>query len=396
MLFSFNFYSSLLLVIICNGLLYTVLLFINAIRGEKANGWLALFTALCMFYITPWMLGFAGWYDDPGYRELIFYIPFTHTFFIGPVFYFYLQSFLNPAFRLRRKSLVHLLPGLLYILYNIVVVVTDKLILDKVYFLAEGSDLEFDTWYKVTGWLSMAIYFILSARYYTQFREIMTNTVSFADALLFRWLKEALNAFVAMLAIKIIYTTFFILYPEFENYTTSWWFYFFFGCIAVYVAIKGYNSRAATAQPYLVEHDTVLLLGRDNSEPEDELLLNDNSKANVEGPPPAEWQAAIEATMKGGAYQNPELTLPLLAKSLSSNSATISRAINYYFGLNFNDYINSLRVEAVKTALNDKLHHQQTLLAIALDNGFNSKATFNRAFRKHTGVTPTEYIKSLI
>jgi AraC-like DNA-binding protein len=59
---------------------------------------------------------------------------------------------------------------------------------------------------------------------------------------------------------------------------------------------------------------------------------------------------------------------------------------------NFNDYINELRIEEfIKLFKSDK-GRQFTMLSIALDSGFNSKATFNRAFKKIKGCSPKEYL----
>jgi AraC-like DNA-binding protein len=52
-------------------------------------------------------------------------------------------------------------------------------------------------------------------------------------------------------------------------------------------------------------------------------------------------------------------------------------------------------VEEVKRLLQNGEHTRQTLLGIAMDAGFNSKASFNRVFKKLSGRTPTEYISSL-
>lgn len=87
--------------------------------GKQSAIWLSLFVFLCALYICPWMLGFAGWYDTQPYRDIIFYIPFSQQLFIGPLLYFYIQSLLNPDFRLTRVTALHLLPGMLYILYNL-------------------------------------------------------------------------------------------------------------------------------------------------------------------------------------------------------------------------------------------------------------------------------------
>ena len=99
MLFEFGFYSSLLLISFSQGIIYSVLLFVKAIQtGNKSNYWLSLFVFLCSLYIAPWMLGFAGWYDTQPYRDFLFYMPFQHLLFIGPIIFFYTQSLLNSSF----------------------------------------------------------------------------------------------------------------------------------------------------------------------------------------------------------------------------------------------------------------------------------------------------------
>lgn len=94
-------------------------------------------------------------------------------------------------------------------------------------------------------------------------------------------------------------------------------------------------------------------------------------------------------------YTNPELSLTQLAKHLQSNPSFISKIINQGFGVNFNDFVNQYRILAVQRQLKTGQHQTQTLLAIAYECGFNSKATFNRAFKKSTGQIPQDYIKSL-
>ena len=95
-------------------------------------------------------------------------------------------------------------------------------------------------------------------------------------------------------------------------------------------------------------------------------------------------------------YKDPALTLTDLAKKLGTNAAVVSKAVNQNFNMNFNDFINFYRIEHVKLAFQNKEHLASTLLGIAFDSGFNSKATFNRAFKKHLGVSPKDYIQSLV
>jgi hypothetical protein len=49
------------------------------------------------------MLGFAGWYDNQPYRDILFFTPFQHVLFIKPTIYWYTQSLLNADFRFSKK-----------------------------------------------------------------------------------------------------------------------------------------------------------------------------------------------------------------------------------------------------------------------------------------------------
>ena len=90
-------------------------------------------------------------------------------------------------------------------------------------------------------------------------------------------------------------------------------------------------------------------------------------------------------------YLNPQLTLNDLSKNLGVNSAVLSYAINNGFEKNFNDFVNEFRIGEVKAKLRTGEAENLTLLGVAFECGFNSKATFNRAFKKFTGVSPKEY-----
>ena len=62
---------------------------------------------------------------------------------------------------------------------------------------------------------------------------------------------------------------------------------------------------------------------------------------------------------------------------------------------NFFDYVNNYRVEEFKKLVNDPAKKDDKLIFLAYDAGFNSKSTFNTAFKKFTGQTPSDYRNSL-
>ncbi len=409
--FEFGFYSSLLLIFFVHGLVYALLLYRKSIHNDTTSGkWLSAFLILCILYICPWMLGFAGWYDNQPYRDIIFYTPFLHLFFIGPVIFFYVQSLLNPSFIFSKKHWLHLLPGMLYLLYSIVVVVTDKLVLQRYYFLADGVDKDFDNWYQLTGFVSMLLYFLISLRYFNLYKKLMMQVVSYADVLLFRWVKNFLYAFLIMLLIKFI---FFVggCIPAFSRlrYAGPWWEYFSFSIVFYYIAITGYSNSVQTKIPFklnLLGYTSSLLLpaavnaaSKSSLIEEAEIIEIETEQAapNKEDEPLlTEWKPKILRLIKEEkAYEDAELSLTQVAKLLQTNPSIISKVINQGFALNFNDFVNHYRIESVKEKLKAGEQKIQTLLGIAYDCGFNSKATFNRAFKKSTGLSPKEWMQHL-
>lgn len=93
-----------------------------------------------------------------------------------------------------------------------------------------------------------------------------------------------------------------------------------------------------------------------------------------------------------------DLTLGQLARRLGTNSSALSAALNAHNDMNFALFVNGLRVEAMCERL--RAHAADSaaspnLLEMALDCGFGSKATFNRAFKRHTGQTPRAWLRML-
>ena len=408
MYFQFGLRSSLLLIFFVHGLVYSILLFRKGVLNETTSDkWLSIFLFLCVLYISPWMLGFAGWYDTQPYRDILFYMPMQHLFLMGPVIFFYVQRLLNPSFKFGKKEWLHLLPGVVYIIYSIIMVVVDKLILKKYYFLADGRDRDFDAWYQYCGFASMLFYFLISMRYYGLYKKLMLQVISYADMVLFKWVRNFLFAFLSM---QILQITFFILSkinPFFGEYIGTWWYFFIFSIIFYYIAITGYSNSIQTKVPFKLNflHYKPTLLLRESSiinsteennffreaqlikiEEEQEEIKEDSFLLN-------EWKPKIEILLtRDKIYEDPELSLTHMAKLLKTNPSIISKVVNQGFKMNFNDLINFYRVEAVKEKLIAGEQKLQTLLGIAFDCGFNSKATFNRAFKKFAKVTPKEWL----
>lgn len=92
-------------------------------------------------------------------------------------------------------------------------------------------------------------------------------------------------------------------------------------------------------------------------------------------------------------FLNSDLTLDELARKLNSNRTYISQLINDNFATNFSSYINEYRISEAKELFTNPLFKNLTIEAIAQKVGFNSKSSFNTAFKKVTGLTPSSFVE---
>lgn len=100
----------------------------------------------------------------------------------------------------------------------------------------------------------------------------------------------------------------------------------------------------------------------------------------------------LMAAMKEGAYRQPGLTISALAEQLDTPEHRLRALINKRLGhRNFSAFLNRYRIAEAREKLANREDVDLPVLTIAMDLGYNSLPTFNRAFRAETGTTPSEY-----
>ena len=106
----------------------------------------------------------------------------------------------------------------------------------------------------------------------------------------------------------------------------------------------------------------------------------------------AQYRERLHACMRfEKPHLDPSLTVDDLARRLAVPSWQLSKVLNTEVGMNFFHFVNAYRVEEAKRLLEDPSCNRITMLRLLHDVGFNSKSTFNEAFKRHTGMTPSEY-----
>jgi AraC-like DNA-binding protein len=97
---------------------------------------------------------------------------------------------------------------------------------------------------------------------------------------------------------------------------------------------------------------------------------------------------------KSKSYLKSNLTLTDLAEELQLNPKHLSQVLNEGFNENFYKFVNRYRVEEAKQLLHNSFE-KFSITGIAYEAGFNSKSTFNKAFKEYTGYSPSEYVKRI-
>lgn len=98
---------------------------------------------------------------------------------------------------------------------------------------------------------------------------------------------------------------------------------------------------------------------------------------------------------KDKPYQSPDFTIKKLALTVNTNETYVSIALNKIGNYNFSTLTNKYRIDQVLEEFKMNNHHKYTVIFIYSRAGFNHQSTFNRIFKKHTGSSPTAYIKKL-
>jgi AraC-like DNA-binding protein len=336
----------------------------RALHNRTANRTMAALLLVLAGIITPWLIGFAGFYDK--WRWLTF-APLQITLAVGPLFWLYVYALVTGDWPQKAKR--HLvLPTTQFLFYFCSFLLPMPL---KEWW-ADTIGLPVDI---ITGLIliaGLACYGWASLQLLQRYRKALADARSDDHRYAARWLQAALIALFLMLIIWTIYLFWDLISPL--GYKGLMGLYVAIAIFALYLGIEAWRH---TALPF----PTV-----ESLKPAVDTL-----------PPSKDWKALGEGWVQklrdAGWDQDPELSLPLLARRLGTNTGHLSRAINEGLGQSFSDLVNGLRARRVAAMIDED--RKDDLLDLALEAGFSSKASFNRAFSAALGMPPSAYRKRL-
>ncbi|HXM07559.1 MAG TPA: AraC family transcriptional regulator, partial [Candidatus Acidoferrum sp.] len=287
--------------------------------------------------------------------------PFGITLAYGPLLYLYVARITSDG--LPRYWWTNLLPAAVQLAYYCVVFV--QTLPFKNAFDGRIHEPIVDPVETVLTLVSLCAYLYAAWVQYVRYERWLAQSKSAARVGELRWLRTFLIVFSA----TIVFDAGFEAYSQLIHrlsYLQFFALYLWFAAVAYYLALEGWRNSSRT---YVLP----------------KLRTSVKKSALVTEAEAALWLDTVRRTEY---WRDPELTLPLLAERMQIAQGQISRFVNDGLGVNFSETINRLRVDAVADRLRDPTESRD-ILTIAFDCGFNSKASFNRAFKQYTTVTPT-------
>ena len=228
-------------------------------------------------------------------------------------------------------------------------------------------------------------YIVLSLRLFYKYRKAMLANFSTIDARDFKWVKQMLIGTLVVACLDEFLSIYELAVGEL-NWDTQ-----YVTAVAVIVLI-GYLGYYGVNQTKILLPDFLIR----ETNPSSNTTEKSSTVAVLSTLESEALQTRLETTLLSEKpYLDEELTLGKLAKMVHTTDKKLSALLNQQMNTTFYDLINKHRVASVKEKLNSPDYENLTLLGIAFESGFRSKTSFNRIFKRETGLSPSAYKNQL-
>ena len=386
---NFNLYSSPLLILVIQGLVFALLLF-GKYKKKKSISYLILAFILLItcYHRTTYTIGFMDWYDTFRNTKINYYL-INFGLIVVPLIYFYVKSITVSDFRFKRQHIWHFVPGIVYFLVKVIIFAYDAsqpgFSETQNGYLVQNFEWKYVAPFQsLLSYIQMIVYIVLTLQLYVTYRKNIQQYFSNTYALELNWIRNFLLIYTVLFIYDIGQTLVDLTITEL-SWIQKWWLQFLNALAIIYIGIKGYITDTDKLKG--LEFNAATTSAFHSVTTKRELPISEELKESK--------QIVSDYFELEKPYLDPDLNLITLSRKLKMSRSQLSEVINEGFGKNFNDFVNSYRVEAVKQMLQDGKQKQLSLLGIAYDCGFSSKATFNRVFKKISHTSPTEFLNSL-
>lgn len=353
------------------GLVYGVLLFKSNNENKQANQFLGVILLIFSYRLIVQSMRLFGL----GYYDGWYYVMLDFSWVNGALLYFYIRALINQSIKLNKSDIYHFYPLLIQVGFSVFVRI------QNIYWDGTRESLSWLGYWGYVFWMnnptiylvasSLLIFYSFSS--FKLLREVSDSVTIEPDRI--QWIRRILYSFSVFFILVFVTLLTDLLYNAFITndyyfYFTRFYYYPFFiglSLLTYWLGFEGFKRK----------DDRGIIIKPDISEKlkkQLELLSK-------------ELDQKMESEF---LFRNPELTVSVLANMIGVKPYLINKCMSDVKQIKFSDYINAYRVSEVKELVNKPENKSYTLLSIAYDAGFNSKSSFNRAVKKHLGVSPSE------
>jgi AraC-like DNA-binding protein len=301
-------------------------------------------------------------------------MPFGMILLLGPLFYLYSRSVIENTFSWKNIYWLHFIPYVAQLLFNLPLFLADKALLIQFInaFLAGNLNIraEEKVIFAIQD-LHLLIYLIFTFNRVRSFKARQGNTqyiVSVSSRI--KWLRALSYCFTFFL-VTVFSLYVFVLMDGKYNPVTNYIYTLVTSGIIYFIAYSLVLNPELISPDFTQKYKAYMQFIGDNGE---------------------KYLAKLKSLMEENkVFTDPDLKLNVLAEKIGLPSHQVSKLINEKFGKSFNEYVNEYKVREFINRINQPQYQSYTIYGIALDVGFNSKSSFNTAFKKITGKTPSGY-----
>jgi len=301
-----------------------------------------------------------------------FYV-FGVLFLINPFYYLYTKSLTTEGYKFDIKVLLHFIPSLIFLILSLLIFLPQSPLLFSVEVFLHIVAVVYT--------IQVIIYSLLMFFLLKEHNVNLKNYFSFSENINLNWLK-----FFIIIYVLITILDLFIFY----SHNQSLRIYYYLLMIFFFNFIGYFGGQQLIIYPNIINNDSVNDSVND-SESKD--INQKNNRININETKKQLMIDIVALMDTNKMYLNNKLSIFDLSEELRVNKTYISNVINDNFNENFNSFINRYRILEAKELIMDSNFDHLTFEAIANKVGFNSKASFNSAFKKYTMMTPSAYKK---
>lgn len=365
-----------LIIGISQGIFLSIILTYKS-RLKGNNAWLiALFVLLIGIVISAPLLN--DWLGEPIGSFMVDPL----IWLIGPSFYLYILSFSKKQrpidYLLHSLAFLVYIPVLYFFFVQNVTAGLKRPELQKVYsstFLVTIGLLKF---------FHLFVYVFLSFKALTKHKKKVKQVFADLAGKDLAWLRYMLAAFVFLSVVSLLLYILALQYPQYQDQLSL----LNLALLSVFILTISFY---AFHQNTLFDYD----MYADKPQQLEDLIIKDEGpkyeKSGLKEEEVQEIKQKIQAFIQEKRYLNPNVTLGSMSENIGVYPHKVSEVLGKHMQTSFYDLINSHRVDDIKNAIHDPAFSHLTILSIAYDFGYNSKSTFNTAFKKFTGTTPSAY-----